>query len=75
MISALTSVSSASAAASNNTSNNTGTFIQPSQIYGIDISSEMIKYAKELHPHCHFICGDLRNIIPIATSVVLRMKN
>jgi SAM-dependent methyltransferase len=43
-------------------------FIQSSQIYGIDISGEMIKYARELYPHCHFIHGDFSRYHPSSHS-------
>jgi ubiquinone/menaquinone biosynthesis C-methylase UbiE len=52
-ISALTTLSSV-----------TGAFIEPSQIHGIDISGETIKYAKELYPQSHFIHGDFSQYDP-----------
>jgi SAM-dependent methyltransferase len=65
---ALTTLSSSLVAVDNKTVGNTGTFIQPSQIYGIDISGEMIKHAKELHPHSHFVHGDILKYDPSTGS-------
>jgi hypothetical protein len=44
------------------------TTISASQIYGIDISTEMIKCGQELYPDCHFIAGDFLHYQPTTTT-------
>jgi ubiquinone/menaquinone biosynthesis C-methylase UbiE len=61
---ALTRLSSTSVAKDRKTTNTTETLIQPSQFYGIDISGEMIKHAKESFPLCHFTKSDFLKYHP-----------
>ena len=42
--------------------------IAAAQIYGIDISTEMIKCAQELYPDCHFVTGDFLQYRPTTTG-------